>query len=320
MTLTIVLLFVALATGLFALVSGWSHTAEGKVIKERIAAIDQAVQRDPREDLGLLRDELLSAIPALNRLLSKSARISNLQKYLWQAAINMRPGKFLLFAACLGAVMGLVASLLGLSWWMLPLATALGVAIPFLYVSKRRKNRFFRFESKFHDTIDLMVRALRAGHSLTAALEMMANESPEPLAGEFRKVFEEQKFGMPVRDALLNLTDRVPTLDVKFFVTGLLLQRETGGNLAELLDKLSYVIRERFKLMRQVRVFTAHGRMTMMILMGLPIGWVMLIGVTSPDYLKPMYTDSLGHVLIGVGVGLQTIGYLLIRKIINIQV
>ena len=148
---------------------------------------------------------------------------------------------------------------------------------------------------------------------------MIASEIADPVASEFRKLFEEQKFGLPVRDALVNLTERVPLVDVKFFVTAVMLQRETGGNLAEILDNLSYVIRERFKIMRQVRVHTAQGRMTMMLLMGLPPSLCHHAG-HEPQFIRPLFDDPIGHMLIVVGITLQTLGYFVIRKIIQIQV
>jgi tight adherence protein B len=161
---------------------------------------------------------------------------------------------------------------------------------------------------------------VRAGHAFTTALELIANELSEPIASEFRKLFEEQKFGLPVRDALMNLAERVPLVDVKFFVTAVMLQRETGGNLAEILDNLSYVIRERFKIMRQVRVYTAQGRLTMMLLMGLPPVIVITMLLTSPAFIRPLFSDPIGHFLVVAGIVLQTMGYFVIRKIIQIQV
>jgi tight adherence protein B len=149
---------------------------------------------------------------------------------------------------------------------------------------------------------------------------MIANEISEPVAGEFRQLFEEQKFGLPVRDALLNLAARIPLVDVKFFVTAVMLQRETGGNLAEILDNLSYVIRERFKILRQVRVHTAQGRLTMVLLMALPPTIVVAMLTLNPSFIRPLFTDPLGHILIVAGIVLQTVGYFFIRRIIRIQV
>ena len=149
---------------------------------------------------------------------------------------------------------------------------------------------------------------------------MIANEVSEPVAGEFRQLYEEQKFGLPVRDALLNLADRMPLVDVKFFVTAVMLQRETGGNLAEILDNLSYVIRERFKILRQVRVHTAQGRLTMMLLMALPPTVVVTMLVLNKGFIQPLFTDPSGHALIVAGITLQTLGYFVISRIIRIQV
>jgi tight adherence protein B len=320
MTLVMLLLFVALFVGLFALGTGWFQTGEGRVIRQRLLALAQATRRAPREDLVLLRDEMLSAIPAFNRLLAKSIRITRLHRYLLQANVQMRPGKFLLMTASLAAVAGLLPILFQLWWWVSLLAAAIGLAIPFIIVSQLRRARFFKFAQRFPDSIDLLVRAVRAGHSLTSAIEMIGQELPEPLSGEFRKVFEEQKFGMPVRDALMNLTERVPLVDVKFFVTAVMLQRETGGNLAEILDNLSYVIRERFKIQRQLRVHTAQGRLTMALLMAMPPAVVAILAVFSPDFVRPLFYDPIGHSLLVVSIALQTIGYFVIRKIIKIQV
>jgi len=161
---------------------------------------------------------------------------------------------------------------------------------------------------------------VRAGHAFTTALEMISDEVSEPVSTEFRKLFEEQKFGLPVREALTNLVDRMPLVDVKFFVTAVMLQRETGGNLAEILDNLSYVIRERFKILRQVRVYTAQGRLTMLLLMGMPP--IIIVGMMfmNPTFIRPLFTDPIGHVMLVIGIALQTVGYFVIRKIIRIQV
>jgi len=195
-----------------------------------------------------------------------------------------------------------------------------GFILPYSYASYKRNKRFERFEELFPEAIDTLARAVRAGHAFTTALEMITSEINEPIAGEFRQLYEEQKFGMPVRDALLNLTDRVPLVDVKFFVTAVMLQRETGGNLAEILDNLSYVIRERFKIQRQVRVYTAQGRLTMALLMGMPPIIVTVMLVLNPSFIQPLFSDPIGHTLLVAGITLQTIGYFVIRKIIRIQV
>jgi tight adherence protein B len=234
--------------------------------------------------------------------------------------MDTRAGSFLLICVISAAVLsGLVLFWVqsGMFAWA---AGLIGFFLPYSYASYKRTKRFDKFEELFPQAIDTLARAVRAGHAFTTALELIANEVNEPVAGEFRKLFEEQKFGMPVRDALVNLTERVPLVDVKFFVTAVMLQRETGGNLAEILDNLSYVIRERFKILRQVRVFTAQGRLTMLLLMGLPPLVVMVMLVFNPGFIRPLFSEPLGHTLIVIGITLQTVGYFIIRKIIQIQV
>lgn len=321
--LLLVVISVFLLVVLVVFVTAWimdQKRATARVLHERLTAVQQAAERQPSEELALLRDELLSEIPALNRLLSRSRRISRLQRFLSQADMKIRAGKFLLTCAASAAIIGLAAYLWTASLVAMIILGVIGAALPFGYVSFRRTQRFHKFEELFPEAIDLLARAVRAGHAFTTALELIANELNEPVAGEFRKLFEEQKFGLPLKDALLNLAERVPIVDVKFFVTAVMLQRETGGNLAEILDKLSYVIRERFKILRQVRIYTAQGRLTMMILMGLPPLLVLMLLFVSPTFIKVLFTDPIGHLLLVIGIVLQTIGFLLIRKIIHIQV
>ncbi len=296
------------------------RSSRARLLRDRLEAVQKPVERGPNEELALLRDEMLSKIPAVDQLLRRSSRISSLQKLLSQADMTVRAGNFLLICAGVGVALGLIV----LIWSQNPLfawlAFLVGFFLPYGYATHRRTKRFNRFEELFPQAIDTLARAVRAGHAFTTALELISNEVAEPIAGEFRKLFEEQKFGLPVRDALVNLTDRVPLVDVKFFVTAVMLQRETGGNLAEILDNLSYVIRERFKIMRQVRVFTAQGRLTMLLLMGLPPLIVVVMLLMNPAFIRPLFAEPLGHILVVVGVTLQTIGYFVIRRVITIQV
>ena len=201
---------------------------------------------------------------------------------LLQAGMDMRAGNFLGFSALSGIAVLIVTYIFSKRVEIAWIGLLVGFILPYSYASYKRNKRFERFEELFPEAIDTLARAVRAGHAFTTALEMITSEINEPIAGEFRQLYEEQKFGMPVRDALLNLTDRVPLVDVKFFVTAVMLQRETGGNLAEILDNLSYVIRERFKIQRQVRVYTAQGRLTMALLMGMPPIIVTVMLVLNP--------------------------------------
>jgi tight adherence protein B len=315
------LVFIVVALAAFAIGSLIDQrNARARLIRERLATVQKAPERDPNEELALLRDEQLSKIPALDTLLRRSARVSAIQDALLQAGMRFRAGNFLLLCILCGVLLGLAAVLYtrnpAIGWASL----IIGAFLPYSFVSYRRQKRFEKFEELFPEAIDTLARAVRAGHAFTTALEMISNEIAEPLASEFRKLFEEQKFGMPVRDALMNLTERIPLVDVKFFVTAVMLQRETGGNLAEILDNLSYVIRERFKIQRHVKVHTAQGRLTMLLLMSMPPAVVTILYIFSPEFVAPLFHDPIGHALLVASIALQTTGYFVIRKIIKIQV
>lgn len=316
-----VLTFLVVAGATFLLLSQLDGSrSRAKLLKDRLAAIEQAQARASSEELTVLRDELLSGIPALNQFLSRSRRLSRLQPWLNQSGMKIRAGKFLLVCAATASVVGLIGITLLNSPVIAVLLFGIGALLPVMLFSQRRSQRFKRFEQLFPEAIDLLGRAVRAGHAFTTALELIGTESPEPIAGEFRKTFEEQKFGLPLRDSMLNMAERIPIVDVNFFVTAVMLQRETGGNLADILDKLAYFIRERFKIRRQVRVFTAQGRLTMYLLMALPPGCIALMMLINKDFIMVLFTDPLGKMLLAAGIVMQTLGYLVIRKIIHIKV
>jgi tight adherence protein B len=317
--------FLAVAAAAFFIGSIYDErSARARLLRERLAVAQKPAEREATDNSALLRDETLSEIPALDNLLRRSAQATNLQAMLTQADLNLSAGTILMLCVGAGLFCGLMAFVFGGSTTWTPILVWVGALVggvlPYSWASYKRSKRFQEFEELFPEAIDTLARAVRAGHAFTTALEMIANELGEPVAGEFRKLFEEQKFGMPVRDALMNLTQRVPLVDVKFFVTAVMLQRETGGNLAEILDNLSYVIRERFKIMRQVRVYTAQGRLTMMLLMGLPPIIVVAMLLMNPSFIRPLFADPIGHALVVAGITLQTIGYFVIRRIIQIQV
>jgi len=321
-TLLAIVVFGIVAAAVFGAISLVDQrNARARLIKERLANEKKAPELAAEEELALLRDEQLSKIPAIDTLLRRSARVTELQKTLSQAGMgDIRAGNFLGMSALAGVGATILAyvfsSRIDVSW----VALLVGFVLPYSYVSVKRSKRFQKFEELFPEAIDTLARAVRAGHAFTTALEMITSEVAEPIAGEFRQLYEEQKFGMPVRDALMNLTERIPLVDVKFFVTAVMLQRETGGNLAEILDNLSYVIRERFKIQRQVRVYTAQGRLTMALLMGMPPIIVVTMLVLNKAFIQPLFSDPIGHTLLVAGITLQTIGYFVIRKIIRIQV
>jgi tight adherence protein B len=318
-----ILVFVVVSLAVFFIFSIVDERkSRARVLRDRLSSTQETTtpERKPGEELALLRDQMLSEIPALDNLLRRSERVSALQTLLSQADVPTRAGNFLLLCVGSAVLFGAIAFMASKQPIFAWIGFLLGFFIPYCYASFRRTKRFNEFEEHFPEAIDTLARAVRAGHAFTTALEMISDEMAEPVAGEFRKLYEEQKFGLPVREALANLAERVPLVDVKFFVTAVMLQRETGGNLAEILDNLSYVIRERFKILRQVRVYTAQGRLTMMLLMGMPPVIVLVMFSLNRTFIMPLFNDPIGHVLLVAGLTLQTVGYFVIRKIIRIQV
>jgi len=237
------------------------------VIERRLEAIERGVGRGSGTGTGspqlkLLRDEVLSGMPLLNRWLMRARWAGRLRAFIAQAGVEILPGKLLLWCAVLGLGLYILTSYLYPNVILALIIGAIGAVIPIAYVAFKRTSRLRAFEKTFPEAVDLLGRAVRAGHAFITGLEMVTTELPDPVAGEFKLVFDEQSFGLPLRDALTNLAERVPIVDVRFFVTALLIHKETGGNLAAILDDLSAVIRDRFKLLREVRVRTAQGRLT----------------------------------------------------------
>ena len=295
--------------------------ATKKRMRVRLSAIEESsVQAIDDKESGLVRQEVFSQVPAINRLLVQIPLASRLHIFIEQAGMQITVAMVLLISLA-SAFFVLVLGLLLFVPALLAILLAVGAgSIPFFVISVKRQRRFAKFAEIFPDAIDMLARAVRAGHAFTTGLEMMSREMPEPLAGEFRTTYEQQNFGMPIREALHNLSVRMPLPDVRFFVSALQIQRESGGNLAEILTNLAQVIRERFKILRQVRVFTAQGRMTLYILMALAPGFALIIFFANPKYLSPLWTDPLGRKWLVIAAILQVIGLMLTRKIIRIKI
>ena len=288
-------------------------------IKKRLSSLKV---RPPGESEipEVLKSERLSEVPYLNILLSKFRLSPRIDRRLRQAGMKINVGTFVLLCSTLAAL-GVLAGML-LRWPLVLTFTAglLLLCTPLLVVNVKRQTRIKNFISQFPDALEMFARSLRAGHSFTGAIQMVAQEMPDPIGPEFQKVFDEQNLGIPLREALLGMADRIDTLDVKFFVTAILIQRETGGNLAEIIDNLSYVIRERFRVQGQLKIFTAQGRMTGMALVFLPIAIVCIIQMTNPGYLKPLWNDRIGRTLAALAVVLQIAGAIAIKKIVRIKI
>jgi len=296
-------------------------TQSEKIIQQRLHTIERAsVGGIPDDVADLLRQEKLSDVPWLNDLMVQFRGFRRLQQLLTQAESSWSVGMLVSLSTML---------LVGGTWVVtlrlpsFPLAVIVGIglaSLPFVYLYAKRWKRLRRFEELLPDTIDLMARALRAGHTITSSIEMVASEGSEPVATEFRHVFEEQNFGLPLREAMLNLAERVPLPDIAFLVTAILVQKETGGNLAEVLDKTAAVIRERFRLRGQLRVYTAQGRLTGWILAGLPFIMFVLLNLVNPAYERILLTDPVGQKLIYLGIALMVLGGWVIRRVIDIKV
>jgi len=290
-----------------------------KKMMTRLSALQEVHARG--EDLpDVLRREMLSDMPFLNNLLATAPGIRDLKLLLEQAAINMQIGTFV--RICIGLMLlGLVFALfLGLPIYLAVAVAAIGAAIPFIVATVMRQRRFDKFEEQFPEAMDLLGRAVRAGHAFTTGFELIGKELPDPVGQEFRTAFQQQSLGLPLKDALGNLAVRMPLPDIRIFVSSLQIQRESGGNLGEILDTMSEIVRERFKLRRQIRIYTAEGRLSMYFLTAIPIVAFLGLSIFQPGYLAPMLTDHRGHIGLAVAVILQVIGYIVISRIIKIKV
>ena len=272
-------------------------------------------------DGGLLRTETpLSQIPFVNAILGATGLISRpLQRAVDRSGLSLTVGALVLMCLCAAvAVFLLVQSLTRLTLAAVVMGAA-SAYIPIWFVNFKGRSRIAKFEEQFPEAIDLLARALRAGHAFTTGLSMVAEEMPDPVGTEFRLAYDRQNFGMPLPDALRALGERVPLLDARFFVTAVLTQRESGGNLSEVLDNLASVIRERFKVKRQVRVITAHARITGWVLAMLPPALGAVLTLLAPAHMSLLWTHPTGIRMVVVALILQVTGTLIIRKLVDVE-
>lgn len=317
-----VILFVAVGLAVLSLSlvwEWWRDRSQRKEITKRLEGMASGeAGADPFGDL--FRDNKLSEVKWMEPVVARLPHTRDLQHMLEQADVTWRVGTFFLLTVGASVGMGMAAFVVARLWIVGVAAAAFGATLPYIYVRRRKTKRLEAFEELFPEAIDLLGRAIRAGHAFSTGLQMVAEESPEPLAGEFRRVFEEQKFGLAIEDSLLAMADRIDLVDMRIFVTALLVQREVGGNLAEILDKISYTIRERFTIQRQVRVYTAQGRFTGYLLAVLPIIIGFLIYLLNRDYMSILWAENVGRVFIATALLLQVVGFFVIRRIVNIEV
>jgi tight adherence protein B len=256
----------------------------------------------------------------VDRMLANTDRGSALTQWIEQSGMKVTLSGVLVIALGLAVLLAIVGAAVARSKWAMPVGAAVGFSIPFIYLNVKRGRRMRAFEEQFPEGLDLIARALKAGHAFATGLKMVSDEMPEPVGPEFRKTFDEQNFGLPLKDALDNLTLRVPLLDVRFFSTAVLIQRETGGNLAEILENLAHVVRERFKILRQVRVYTAHGRFTGYVLLALPAVLCIALSFINPDHMNLLFRERMGQMMLLGALVMQTIGYVWIKQVIKIEV
>lgn len=267
----------------------------------------------------LLRDSRARGPQWLRFMLARFPRSADFAQLLEQADSRLTVGAFLLFSLGSASATSLTMATLGGNPMFVGVSAALGLLVPVFFVHRRRHKRFMAFEENFPNAIDLLGRAIRAGHALSTGLDMVADEAAEPVAGEFRQVFEEQKYGLPLEESLQGLNDRIALPDVRIFSTAVTIQRDVGGNLAEILDNLSGIIRERFSFRRQLRTYTAQGRMTGFILGCAPIVAGVGMFLANPEYMEPLLYERAGHLMLLAAAGLQLFGFILIRRITDIE-
>jgi tight adherence protein B len=288
-------------------------------LDRRLQDVSMPVSHDPA-DATILKRSAEGPLPALDRVLEKTMAGVSLAHLIEQAGSTTTPSAIVMMSIAAAAAAGFLTSM----FVRVPFAP-LGVAIaamfiPYAWLRRKRSSRLRRFEEQFPEALDLLSRAVRAGHAFQTAMGMVGDDLAAPVGPEFKKTFEQQNFGLPLRDALNQLTDRMPLLDVRFFVTAVLIQRETGGNLSEILDNLAHVVRERFKILRQVRVHTAHGRFTAYVLLALPAALAIALSFINPEHMQTLFQEHMGQMMLLAAMVMQTVGFLWIKQVVKIEV
>ena len=292
---------------------------EARKIETRIRAISASL--DKSQKTQLLKQRMLSEVPLLERFLLGLSRAHRLDRFIQQSGLGWSVSKLLLLCAALGALaLMLMLYAAHQSVLLSGVVSVVFAAVPFLYVSRKRGQRLRKFETQLPEALDLITRALRSGHAFSSALQMVGDEMTEPVAGEFRIVHDEVNFGIELQQALTNLSVRVPLTDLRYFIVSVLIQRESGGNLTEVLGNLSRLIRERLKLMSKVRVLSSEGRLSAWILGIMPFALAGVMAIANPEFMTPLWNDPIGISIIQYMLILMAFGVLILRKIIKIRV
>lgn len=318
----IIIISIAAFLGVSALVAGLLTAFRADTdnrVEDRLELLTgtRASKSDARLTQSVL-NRPLDAVPGVFDAVVE--RFHRLRLLFDQADTSLKPAQFAAISAGLGCVALAAAVAGGLSLSLAPIAGVSGGSLPLLWLIFKRRQRLKKFAVQLPDALELMSRALRAGHSLAAGFNLVQDEMSLPISREFGRVSEENNLGIPLEDALNSLSDRVPNMDVRFFATAVILQRQTGGDLAEILDKIGYLVRERFKIWGQVQALTGEGRLSGAVLLGLPPALFLAVYRMNPEYIKVLFTDPMGKQMLAGAIALQVVGALVIKKIINIKV
>jgi len=316
----LVFIFCLCATlGAYLLATRGSEAKRARLKQRLTEALLHSANTEDVEVL-LAREELMSEIPWLNRVLVQVQIATRLKRVLDQADLHITVTRLIMLAAIAGVLAALAASVLTISLLVVLASGLIGASLPFIHVFWKRKQRLEMFLEQLPDALELMGRALSAGHAFPEALHMISVEMPEPIATEFRKTYEEQNYGLSLKLALENLAQRIPLLDLRLCITAILIQRETGGNLAEILEKVAYTIRERFRILGDLKTLTTSSRLSAWLLCGLPIFVSLAVTVMNPDYMSVLWKDPRGHKLIALALMMQITGIFIVRKILKIKI
>ena len=316
------LVFITCMFGVFGayLLATRGTEAKRKRLQQRLSDALAYSRRSGDEEVQLARQELMSEIPALSRALMRVRLATSLRKMLDQADLHITVSRLLMLSLMAGLLAALAVSMLTISTLLMVVSGVVAAAVPFLHIMYKRRKRLNAFLEHLPDALELIARALQAGHAFAESLHMVSTEMPEPIATEFRKTYEEQNLGLSLKLALENLSERVPLLDLRLCVTAILIQRETGGNLAEILEKVSVTIRERFRILEDLNTLTTSSRMSAWILCGLPLFVALAVSIMNPDYMSVLWRDPRGHNLLYAAGFMQITGMLIIRKILKIKI
>ena len=311
------LFFLFLVFALFLLATRKTDARQDR-LEQRVA--DALRDSRPSDDpIQISRNDSIGGHPLVNQILSSLDFIKKLDQHIRQAGIEITVSRLLLFCLCLGLMAGLAAYTVSNPLFAF-LVAILAAIVPILNISWKRNKRLRKFNTQLPDTLDLMTRSLAVGHAFSESLFQVASEMPDPISTEFRIAFEEQKLGLSTNVALDRLTERIPLSDLRLCVIAMHIQRETGGNLAEILEKVSQTIRERFKLMEDFRTMTTSARGSAWMLCGLPFGMILLMTYLNPDYMSVLIHDVRGHYILGTAAVMQVLGIITIKKILRIRV